>query len=168
MAESTQTESDCEETSPEESNIEDDVEGFGLDTPKVEPSLKVQVELFSKGGSEAEGEGVSNKSEGIIEATGCSRKDSSIVDTGYLTEEEDFVESKPKAFKKTLNEENAVKSLVKAGSNKSVGRNAAKRVTGDVVGKVAEVPQNTLRRRSRQRRDHPRTVKAHHSGWKVF
>ena len=177
VAESTQTESDCEETSPEESNIEDEVEGVGLGANKVESSLK--VELFSKGGSEAEGVCIANKAEVML---GCSRKDSSIVDTGYLTEEEDFVESKPEAFKKTLNEENAAergkknsfigKSLVKAGSNKSVRRkkNAAKRVTGDVVGKVTGLPRNTQRisvgeggGRSRQR-----TVKAHHSGWKVF
>ena len=115
VAESIQTESDCEETSPEESNIEDDVEGVGLGAPKVEPSLK--VELFSKGGSEAEGVCIANKAEGIIEAACHSRNDSSIVDTGYLTEEGDTVESKPKALKKTLDEENAAKSLMKGGSN---------------------------------------------------
>ena len=66
VAESTQTESDCEETSPEESNIEDDVEGVGLGAPKVEPSLKVQTDLFSKGGSEAEGMCIANKAEVIV------------------------------------------------------------------------------------------------------
>ena len=180
VAESIQTESDCEETSPEESNIEDDVEGVGLGAPKVEPSLKVQTDFFSKGGSEAEGVCIANKAEGIIEAACRSRNDSSIVDTGYLTEEGDTVESKPKALKKTLDEENAAKSLMKAGSNKSVGRkkNAAKGVSRDVVGKVAVVAKNTLvrverigigeGRGRRQRRVHPKTVKAHHSGWKVF
>ena len=193
VAESTQTESDSEETtSPEESSIEDVLKGGAPGNPEVNASMKMQVELLRGDkafeGAGAEGVGIENKAEVVIEATVFDRKDSSIVDTGYLTEEEDFAESKPEVLKQTLNEEHAVeegkkntftaKSLGTAGSkDKSVGgkTNVGKKVTGDVVSKIAGVPKNTVRggKRiggggSKQRRDNYRTVKAHHSGWKVF
>ena len=194
MAEATQTESDSEEaTSPEESSIEDVVKGGAIGTPEVNSSMEVEVKLSSREkvfeGATAEGRGIENKAEAVIEATGCSRRESSIVDTGYLTEEEDFIESKPEVFEQTLNEGKNVeggnkksftaKGLVTIGSkDKSVDseKTAGKRVTADGVDKVARAPQNSVRKvertsgggRSRQRRDNPRTVKAHHSGWKVI
>ena len=194
VANSTQTESDSEETtSPEESGI-DDVVKCGA-TPEVNSSTGVEVKLFSGdkalGGAGAEGSGLEDKAEVVVEATGLSTKDSSIVDTGYLTEEEDLVESKAEVFEQTLNAENTAegrkknsycaKGLVTVGrKEKSLGRKktAGKKVTAD-VDKVARLPPNTVRRadrisegegggRSRQRRDNPKTVKTHHSGWKVF
>ena len=108
-AESTQTESDSEEiTSPEESSIEDVVKDCAIGTPEVNSSMEVEVKLSSGEkafeGAAVEGVSLENKAEVVIEANGCSRKDSSIVDTGYLTEEEDFAESKPEVFEQTLAE----------------------------------------------------------------
>ena len=195
VAESTQTESDSEETtSPDESSIEDVLKGGEPGTPEVNASMEMNAEPLRGDktfeGAGGGGVGIENNAEVVIEATGLDRNDSSIVDTGYLTDEEDLAENKAEVVKQTLNEEiaddggkkntSASKSLGTAGSKeKSVGgtSNVGKKVSHD-VGKVARVPKNTVRRGkgvgkgggggSKQSRVNPRAVKAHHSGWKVF
>ena len=93
-AESTQTESDCEvTTSPEELNIKDDLKGASI----VKPSIVVEEKLFRMDktfvGAGAESVGIKNKVKIEATVTDCIKKDSLKVDTGYLTEEENYAES---------------------------------------------------------------------------
>ena len=173
VAESTQTESDSEETSPEESSLEEDVKICAQGDPKVGPDVV----------------GIVKHAEVTTGAVGCRKRDSSIVDTGYLTEEEqeDFVENKHRVAKLNLSEESATlgemvisyptKMFATAGSKYNpLGRkkNDGKRIAGN--DEIARVNETTTKKKSGggggggecwQRRGNLKTVKMHHSGWKV-